>query len=96
MLVYAEVVGELVPIATDDFLHDPNLLFAISSRHTQQEDTSMWLLRMIDQLTKVSIHSEDDPLLLNHHRKSFFVNKDLSVRYLRAEYFYSNFTYEFL
>ena len=30
-------------------------------------------------------------LLLNQHRKSFFVDKDKTVDYLRAEYFYENF-----
>ena len=30
-------------------------------------------------------------LLFNHHRKSFFVDKDKTVDYLRAEYFYENF-----
>jgi hypothetical protein len=65
--VCAKVVGELVPIAADDFLHDPNLLVSIGSRHSQQEDTGMWLLRMVDQLAKVGVQGEDDPLLLKGH-----------------------------
>jgi hypothetical protein len=57
------VAGKLVSVAVDDLLHDLNLRVSVGSRHPQQKDTGMWLLRMVDQLTKVGVHGEDDALL---------------------------------
>ena len=45
-------------------------------------------------IQNLSFH-EEAPLLLNQHRKSYFVDNSLEKGYLRAEYFYDDFEFTF-
>jgi hypothetical protein len=75
LTVHAKLPRELLTVAIDDLLHDPNLFVPIGSRHPQQQDSRMGLLRMVSQLTKVGIHGEDNALL------TVGQGKHISVRY---------------
>ena len=62
--------------------------------------TDKLIANRVDHLGRLSFienlsFDETSGLVLHKHRKSYFVNTDNSVKYLRAEYFYGDYKIAF-